>query len=303
MSAELRVLVTGASGFVGERLVRRLACADFRVTGTYCDHPIEFEGARCVRSDLSDGKAISTVLQEAQPHVVVHCAALTNVELCEQNPTCAQACILDATRELVRACAAFPLAPRLIAPSTDLVFDGENPRYRESDPAKPVSVYGSLKHDAECWVLESPGGVVIRSALLYGALPSFRAGFLDWMIAQLQRAEPLELFEDEIRTPLAVEDLCEVIRWFIENGATGLWHAGGPQRLTRLEMGRLLCQAGGWDEKLLVPRRLSESKYAAPRPRDVSLDSASLWQRTGLAPRSLFEALKQRFDSAPDRGI
>jgi dTDP-4-dehydrorhamnose reductase len=239
------------------------------------------------------------LIREVKPGAIYHCAAATDAAYCEQHPDEARADIVDATGNLTRAVAELALDTPFVALSTDLVFDGEHAPYREVDLAQPVCEYGRLKLEAERSVLELPRGVALRSSLVYGPPSTHKASFLGWMVDALAGGRPLELFSDEVRTPIFVDDLCDAMVALAheQGGASGLWHAGGPQRLDRATVGRVVSRALGLDDALVRPVLLAESSYAAPRPRDVSLDSDRLWSRLSRRPRTLAEGLQAVVDA------
>lgn len=287
------ILVTGASGFLGEHLVRHLVSTGCGVVGTCMSRQIDIPGATVVPVDLCDAGSVSRLVRDLRPGTVFHCAAITDAAQCQRDPAAARAAIVDATAHLACAVREFVPGAWLCGMSTDQVFDGESAPYAEHDEAKPISVYGSLKLEAEGRILEVDGGCVVRPTLMYGPPATHKGSFLAWMVTTLAQGRNLELFEDEVRTPVFVEDLCEALAGLGRTRAVGLWHAGGADRISRLGMGVEACRVFGLDEKLLVSRRLAESNYAAPRPRDVSLDSRRLWSALGLSPRGFADGLKR----------
>lgn len=285
------VLITGATGFVGEHLLRRLAGADAHVVGTGLSHSLNVPGTTVVQIDLRDAKAVQHLLQDLRPSVVFHCAAETNVSNCQQHPDTARGHIVDATQNLTKAVADTTPDASLVALSTDLVFDGEHAPYNETDPTEPVSTYGRLKLDAEKPVLTHPRGSVIRTSLVYGPRSTHKGSFLAWMLDTLTAGEALTLFEDEVRTPIFVDDLCDAMTGIASRRETGLWHAGSQEQLSRVAIGKAVCQTFELDENLIRPVRLADSTYPAPRARDVSLDSTKLWSTLEKIPHTLNEAL------------
>ncbi len=285
------LLVTGATGFVGEHLARLLVAVGGAVTGLGHTRSVDYPGIALQRIDLRDAEAATRVVRDLKPRAVFHCAAATDAAWCQQHPDQARGHIVDATSHLAQAVREVDAETPLVALSTDLVFDGEHAPYSEQDAAQPLSAYGQLKLEAEAAVLGLPRGVVLRSALVYGKPATHKSSFLGWMVGTLSGGKPLTLFEDEVRCPIWVEDLCWAMVALAANGRGGLWHAGGPQRLSRVAIGRAVCEAFGFNPSLIQPTRLAESPYPAPRPRDVSLDSARLWGLLGRRPKAMGEAL------------
>lgn len=236
-----------------------------------------------MRVDLGDRDAVLRLVREVRPGVVFHCAARTHGVSCQNDPAGARVDIVDATRNLAQALSELvPEAP-LVALSTDLVFDGEHAPYREEDPTGPVLVYGQLKLEAESEVLSHPHGAVARTSIIYGCPATHKASFLGTLIERLAAGNEQEAYVDEVRTPIWVGDLCDVLVAMAAERVAGVWHAGGPQRLNRLQVAELVCEAFGLPRRLLKPCTVAESTYPVPRPRDVSLDHTKLL--CGLNPR------------------
>lgn len=285
------VLVTGASGFTGEHLTRRFAAGGFTVVGTVRSRSIHVPGARIVRVDLGDRDAVRRMVREVQPGVVFHCAARTHGVSCQNDPAGARVDIVAATQNLAQALSEFAPETPLVALSTDLVFDGEHAPYREEDPTGPVLVYGQLKLEAESAVLSYPTGAVARTSIIYGCPATHKASFLGTLVERLAAGCDQEAYVDEVRTPIWVDDLCDVLVAMAAERVTGLWHAGGPQRLNRLQIAELACDALGLPQRLLKPCTIAESTYPVPRPRDVSLDNTKLLCRLNPRLHALAEVL------------
>jgi dTDP-4-dehydrorhamnose reductase len=182
--------------------------------------------------------------------------------------------------------AAARLGARFLLVSTDLVFDGATGGYSEAAVPSPVMPYGSLKVEAEGLVrVAHAEAVILRPALMAGESgaimrPAYECG-------QLTLGLPAELYTDEWRSPVFVDDVARACWELIAMELGGTFHLGGPQRMTRFELGELLCRAFGFDPALLRP-----ATRPADRPRDTSLDSSRLIGLLDWAPQSLEQALR-----------
>src|SRR5262249_7267089 len=154
--------------------------------------------------------------------------------------------------------------------STDLVFDGSRGGYHEEDIPNPLSIYGRTKSAAEQAVLDVPGNAVVRISLLYGPSRNGRVSFFDEQVAALQRGAPVTLFDDEWRTPLDLVTAARGLWAVARSDFSGTLHLGGPQRLSRWEMGKRLAAFLGVDDSPLVAARRDDVPSAEPRPRDTS---------------------------------
>jgi dTDP-4-dehydrorhamnose reductase len=272
-SSRRRVLLTGATGRLGNYVLRELVSRGLTVTAWGGREGTVSFGVRVHPVDLVDADATAAAFRAVNPEVVIHTAAVSAIEDCERDPVRAGRINADATERL----AALAAGARFILTSTDLVFDGERGWYREADVANPLSVYGRTKRAAEGHALAVPRGVVIRMSLLYGPALTNRSSFFDHMLAALRGGQSLKLFTDEWRTPLAFPAAAAGLVGVALSDFGGLLHLGGPERLSRLEMGQRLVRFLGCEPGLIVPTTRAEAGLAGVRPRDTSLDSA-LWR-------------------------
>lgn len=286
--------MTGASGFLGEHLLRFLGARGVNVWGTYHHrrpNPEVLAADRTLAVDLGDHASLVRALTVATPRLVIHTAAMTDVGACEKDPAAAEKVNHGGTTRLVDALMDATPGARLVHVSTDLVFDGEHAPYGPEASAHPLSVYGHSKLAAERAAVAYPRAVVVRTALLYGPPALHKASFVGWMEKTLRAGEPLPLFEDEHRTPVHVDDAAAAL-WALGRAATtGITVLGGPQRVDRFTMGLRLVDALGFGGELLRPCLRAASPAAALRPRDVSLASGPVWASLGLAPQSFDEGL------------
>jgi dTDP-4-dehydrorhamnose reductase len=265
----MRLLITGASGLLGAYLLRE-AGNQPGVVAWSGPHGVSHRPV-----DLADASAIAAAFRSDRPDVVLHAAAMARVADCWRDPE--RACLVNnaATQTLARLAA--DAGARLVLVSTDLVFDGENGPYRETDPPSPVSVYGRTKQSAEEAALAAPRSAVVRVSLLYGPSLHGRLSFFDEQAAALRAGRPVALFRDEWRTPLDLVTAARALVAVAKSDFSGLLHVGGPERLSRLEMGLRLAAVLGVDPSLVVATDRAAAFAPEPRPRDVALDS-SRWR-------------------------
>ena len=140
----MRVLVTGASGFLGYHLTRLLE-PRHETMATYCSRPVEFEKAEASQFDLRIANQCARLVAGFSPSHIVHAAAMTLTGECEKDPDQARLTNVQGTQNLLDAAQALEPRPHFIFVSTDLVFNGQRGRYREIDPTDPLQVYGQTK--------------------------------------------------------------------------------------------------------------------------------------------------------------
>lgn len=267
MSAR-RVLVTGASGFLGAAVVERFSRGN----------TVLAQGNRRVppggaRVDLRNSNAARAVLDEWQPDVVVHAAAYREPDFCEQNPGEAARLNRDAVGVLSRHLRPGAL---FVFISTDYVFSGENPPYIETDPPDAVNVYGRLKAEAETFVTERDRHLVIRIPVLVGADPDpAKPGFLSQMLQDIRSGAPKEIDNVLVRHPVWIRDVAENLAWLVNHNQDGIWHFSTQNGGTRHALTLRVAKRFGLDASHLRPSTRIIPR-PAPRPLNSALDPARL---------------------------
>lgn len=291
-----RILVTGGSGFLGWHLVKHLAKLH-DVSYTYATRRVQIPRCQGFSVNFLHPSSIEPCVREADPEIVIHAAALADTGECERAREKAMGVNVTGTEKLIRSLP--DSKPLFIYISTDLVFDGKHAPYSETAEPDPVNFYGKTKRMAEQAVQRLwKNHVIVRPAILYGAPTSIgRGSFLQWMDQTLSRGEPLDLFADEYRTPVFVNDVVAAVTSLVERvGQHRIYHVGGPERLSRLEIGRRLAAVRGYDPSLLRSITQAEADTGCPRPPDVSLDSARVQAAHAVKLTPIGEALKTVFD-------
>lgn len=287
-----KLLVTGASGFLGWHLCQ-LAQTTWQVYGTYCQHPVEISGVTLLPIDLTDFQALKQLFQQIRPDAVIHTAAASSPNFCQTHPEISHAINVTASCNLagLSADAEIPC----VFTSSDMVFDGRNPPYRESDPVCPVNHYGEQKVAAEVGMLERyPQASICRMPLMFGAAPVAQS-FIQPFIEKLRSGGELNLFVDEFRTPISGTAAAQGLLLALEK-VHGYIHLGGKERLSRYEFGYLMVKVLDLSMAKISACRQADVKMAAPRPADLSMDS-SLAFSLGFNPASVeaeLQALKER---------
>ncbi|NJP09387.1 MAG: NAD(P)-dependent oxidoreductase [Leptolyngbyaceae cyanobacterium RU_5_1] len=283
----MKLLITGASGFLGWNLCQ-LASADWEVYGTSFSHRSEIPGATILKTDLRDFQQLKDVFQQLQPAGVIHLAAQSSPNVCQNQPEESYLLNVTIACNIAGLCADYGIP--CVFTSTDLVFDGLNPPYQETDPVSPTSRYGEQKAIAEAEMLACyPATAVCRMPLMFGAVPSNASSFLQPFIQKLRAEEELKLFVDEFRTPVSATAAAQGLLLAFQT-VQGRIHLGGRERISRYEFGRLMVDVLELPATGLKASRQQDVKMAAPRPPDVSLDSSKAFE-LGYAPRSLRDEL------------
>jgi dTDP-4-dehydrorhamnose reductase len=270
----MQILVTGASGRLGSRVLENLADRGHQVAAWSGTTEGRRFGFPLRRVDLGDPLAVRAAIEQAGPDVVIHAGGMSSADAVRRDPALARKVNVRATEVLSAWCG--EQQRRLLFTSTDLVFDGSKSWYGEDDPAIPILEYGRTKLAAEALVFKNHGGLVVRLSLLYGPSRGAPPSYFDQAIAAVRSGMPQTFFEDEFRTPLDYATAAEILVRLAESDATGIIHAGGPERVSRLELMLRAARALGADATLLGGNRRADAAGYEPRPADVSLDTSLL---------------------------
>ncbi|HEY9653528.1 MAG TPA: NAD(P)-dependent oxidoreductase [Coleofasciculaceae cyanobacterium] len=283
-----KLLVTGASGFLGWNICQ-LAQQNWEVYGLYFSHPLEIPGVTLLKVNLTDFDAIKGIIQDIKPDGVIHTAAQSSPNFCQTQPEETYPINVTASCNIAGLCADYSIPCAFT--STDLVFDGLNPPYKETDAVCPVNYYGEQKVKAEEGMLKRyPLTAVCRMPLMFGIAPLPATSFMQPFIKILREGKDLSLFTDEFRTPASGRTAAQGLLLTLEK-VNGRIHLGGKERISRYDFGRLLVEVFRLPDVGLKAGKQADFKMAAPRPVDVSLDSSKAFA-LGYSPLSLREELE-----------
>jgi dTDP-4-dehydrorhamnose reductase len=281
--------VIGASGLVGTALMERLGS---RALGTYRGSA----RPRLEQVDVADATAVKKLLERTAPRAVVHAAAWTHVDGCEQDPERSQAINVDGTRNVAHACA--EVGARMIFISSDYVFgDGDGPHAIDETPA-PLNVYGRHKLAAERIVSRTVGDhVIVRSCNVYG----YQAGGKNFVMAVRdcgRAGRPFRAPADQWGNPTLAEDLSGALARLVDSDLRGVLHLAGPDYVDRPTWARLAAEAFGLDPGFMSFVPTSALAQPARRPLHAGLDSTDSYLRAGLQFTPLGEALRRVAEQA-----
>jgi dTDP-4-dehydrorhamnose reductase len=269
----MKIMITGGGGFVAGNIIAQSAPDLDILAVEQAPIALEKNNLSWKTLDLRNAPALKAVFELAKPEVVVHTAAISDIDYCEAHHDTAESVNVGVTRMLVELCA--NASARLIYFSSDSVFNGKKGRYVEDDPPDPLHFYGRTKVEGEQIVLNGcPDSVVIRPSLIVG-LPVLEAGnsFMWRMIETLKQSRRVAFPKEEIRSPLDVITLSRAVLELAGNDYCGILHLSGNDVLTRYEMARTIASRLGYPPEAVADKKPSVSSGRAPRPLDVSLDN------------------------------
>ena len=283
----MKYLVTGSSGLIGNQIILDLEQSGQTVYSCYnnikplCGIPTKL--------NLLNLENISTTFKTIQPDVIIHSAALTDVEKCEMEPELANSINTKATKVIANE--ANSLNSFLIYLSTDYVFDGKKGLYNEIDSTNPLNHYGKTKIGGEKAIKNCTSKwSIIRTSTPFGT-NSFKKTFPVWLIENLQKNKKVNILEDQFTSPTYVPNLSQMILEIIAHNLEGLFHVSGSTRISRFEFAKIIAEKLNLDLSLLNPVKLDVMPWKSKRPVDSSLDISKINSILNTKPFSIEKSL------------
>ena len=290
----MRLLIIGASGFIGRHLMRRLgARPDCAVTGAFHSRPPEPDGNAWLPADVTDPASLAAAFRLARPDAVVHLAALADVATAEREPERAAAVNAAGTAAVARRCEEH--GARLVFVSTEYVFSGQRGYYREDEPPAPATQYGRAKRDGELAVArQCSRWSVLRTSIVYGWPQPGRRNFAPGLVDRLRRGQPYQAPTDVYRTPVYVESLVDGIERLATGDFQGIYHVAGRDWVSMYDFGVAIADAFGLDRRLVVP----DADDLRP-PDMLGLDCTGTMELLGMEQPGLIKGLAAMRGSTP----
>lgn len=269
-----KLLVTGFNGFVAGSVIAH-ATEKWEVHGIdIVESPTNDPHINYHTLDLLDDKKLSKLFHKIAPDVVIHTAAMANIDTCENNKARAEQVNIDITRTIARLSSEH--STKMIFCSTDTVFDGTQGNYRETDTPNAVNFYAETKIKAEQIVLtSSKKNIVSRLSLVLG-LPVMGQGnsFLANIIEKLEKDIQIPFPINEIRTPIDVVTLGSALVELSGNQYGGIIHLAGCTKINRYQMAIEIATALGYSTDLIISTDSNALAGRATRPNDASMDNS-----------------------------
>jgi len=287
----MKILITGEAGLLGSR-VAKLARDRHTALGTYLGPAPNIEGVDEFELDITKREDVFTAVREKEPDVIIHTAAMTDVDACEREPEKAMLVNGQGTENL--AMAARESGARMIYVSTDYVFDGErkDSSYFEYEAVNPVSHYGRSKLRGEVGVKICNGWAVARVSVLYGWNNKMQhSNFVTWAIEKLRKGEKISLLTDQFTSPTLLENCAEALLKMAETRVTGTYHACGSTCIDRYEFGLQIAEKFGLDKGLISQNTSDKIKWLAKRPMRACLSVKKMEEDLGVHMMTTEEGL------------
>ena len=295
-----KLLITGASGHLGLNLALYAQRQGYEVIG-WANRQLLTKAPFAVdQFDLTDIKHLREKLEATAPDLVVHSAALANLEGCDKNPELAYQ--LNAEVPGLLAWHLKRMGVPLLHISTDAVFDGTKGDYSETDMPNPINTYAHSKLMGEDNVISEYKEAIIGRVVFFGWTLSGRRSLAEYFYNRLKAEETANGFTDMTFTPLYVEHLASLLLEALEKDLQGTYHFFGNQAVSKYTFGVSLAREFGFDESLVSPISVMDSELTTQRSLNLSMRNDKLRLALGHELPGIFEGLKA-LHLAEDMGL
>lgn len=290
----MKILITGSNGLLGQKLVGQ--CLKRKINflasskGVNRNNDCPYENY--ISLDICDVNNIQDVFNAYAPTHVIHTAAITNVDYCEENPEECEQVNVVATQLLFEASQKCKAHFQLL--STDFVFDGLKGNYEESDQPSPLSVYAKSKVDGENLLLNSSNNnwSIVRTIIVYGIGNNLsRSNIICWAKDVLSKGQEITIVDDQFRAPTWADDLAWACLRICDLNEKGIFHISGPETMSIFDLVNRVAKHFELPADKVKPISSSQLNQAAKRPPKTGFNLRKSQEKLGYSPKTLEETL------------
>jgi len=277
-----KLLITGCSGLLGNNLIYYFKNY-FDILGLYNSNPVNIEGVNTMKCDLLNKIELNIIIKNYKPKIIIHCAALSNVDQCEIDQRLAKRINIVATKNVVEA---IDDSAILIYISTDSVYDGRKGMFSEDDPINPLNYYGITKYKGEMEVLKIERSLVFRTNF-YGWNILKKESLVEWIINELKEKQKINCFHDAYFSSMYTFEFAKVVHDAIKKNLRGVYNCGSFNSCSKLEFAQKIAVKFGFDKSLIHPISIEDFSFKAKRAKNQSLNMKKIEKDLGHRLKSI----------------
>ena len=290
-------MVTGSNGLLGQKLIYALKerkDVQLIATSIGANRIIDKQGYIYESLDITSKSEIAAIIAKYTPNVIIHTAAMTNVDACESKREECRALNVTAVQHVVDVLEETQSSTHFIHLSTDFIFDGyKGSEYVETDVPNPQSYYALSKYESEKILQRSKiKWAIARTIIVYGIVDNMsRSNIVLWAKDALTKGQKINVVEDQFRSPTLAEDLATGCISIADKGATGIYHLSGPETMSILQLVYRVADFWKLDKSIVEPIKSEVLNQAAKRPPYTGFVIEKAKQELGYNPRRLEDGL------------
>ena len=290
-----KVLVTGSNGLLGQKIIYSLIerkDIDLLASSKGLNRLITKSGYKYIDLDITRNEEVKKVFENEKPDAVINCAAMTNVDYCEENQDSCWEINVNAVENLAKSCEA--LKSHLLHLSTDFVFDGKSGPYTENDKPNPLHFYAKSKLKSEEIVKKiMTNWTIARTIIIYGITDNMsRSNIVLWAKSEIGKGNTINVVNDQYRSPTFTEDLAKGCISIIDKSAYGLYHLSGPKTYSILNLVYQVADFYNLDKSLILPVTSASLNQSATRPLSTGFDITKAKKDLDFNPVDFLEGIK-----------
>ena len=296
-----KICVVGASGLVGQNLIKKIQ--EFDIIGTFNNTPVNLENTPVIQLDVTKYESCEQILK-FHPDFIINATAISDVDYCEKFKEKAYSVNVSGVKNLVKI--AKKLQCKLIQISTDGIFSGRNESYIEDDLPNPVNYYGQTKLESENEVKNLSDHLICRTNLLYGYVSQTKlnersnyskpTNFVLWVLSELNKKNHIKIVNDQLSNPTLVDNLSKIIQLSLKKNLVGVFHTTDLTCISRFEFAKKIATKFGYSESLISPISSNELNQFAIRPSKTCLDCSKI-QKNNINLSSIDKSLDILFST------
>jgi len=288
-----RLLITGVSGLLGNNLAYCLKNT-YDILGLYNAHGVEIEGIKTRKIELTSETAVEKIIEEFDPDIIIHCAAISDVDFCEDHQDLAQQVNVSGTRFLVNQ--ALKNGAKFVYISTDLLY-GDSPKnpLPEDFPVHPTNYYALTKYQGEREAARVPEALILRTNL-FGWNIQNKFSLAEWVIHELSAGKRIQGFQDTYFSSIYTFELARIIDQAIEKDLKGIYNCGSSTFMSKNEFARRIADYFQLNKSCIQAISIDQAHLKAPRRKNLGLDVRKMEAALGRAFPTLEESIEKFYD-------
>ncbi len=285
-----KILITGANGMLGSNLCTQYSKDKKNIVIATDIKKPDFTKCLNLKMDITNKEDLN-IIEKERPNLIIHCAALVNVDYCEEYEKEAEKINSIGTKNIAEA--AKKSGCYLVHISTDAIFDGNRGNYKEEENPNPINIYGKTKLDAEKNVEKFCSDYAIVRTNIYGWNREEKFSLAEWMLDKLEKEEELPAFNDVMFSPILVNNLGEAILEIYKIKYNGILHVAGSEACSKLEFAKAIAKVFGLKKELIKQTSVEDINLKAKRSKNMSLNVEKAKKMLKTRILNVEEGLKQ----------
>ena len=290
------ILLTGSNGLLGQKLVYKLRnnpAVRLIASSKGENRLLKQDGYEYESLDITNPKDVAEIVNKYKPDSIIHTAAMTNVDACETDREGAWQANVVAVENFVSAIRVHSPKTQLIHLSTDFIFDGKDGPYTEEATPNPLSYYGLTKYEAEKRLYDS--GIhwaILRTIIVYGIVDNMsRSNIVLWAKGALEKGQPINVVNDQFRSPTLAEDLADACISAANKAVKGIYNTSGKDLMSIIELVQRVADYFGLNKSLINPISSLSLNQPAVRPPKTGFILDKAYRELDYKPHSFEEGI------------